>query len=178
MPRTELIRAGERAPDFSLPAADNSVWSLAHLLRGARVLLLFYRRDCPASRALLPFAERMHRRLHRAGLRLAGVAQDDHRDTLELADGYQITFPLLLDHPAFGLSREFGVAEVPTQVWPSDEGVILGSLVGFSRASQDQLFLRLARELGQAEDGLFHSGDMVAESVSGWPSASLAPGRN
>jgi len=172
MPRPELIGEGEALPEFTLPAADNSSWSLAHLLRGERALLIFYRRDCPASRALLPLVERMHRRLARARLRIAGVAQDNHRDTLELADGYQLTFPLLLDHPRFALSRELGVREVPTQIWFSPSGRVEGTLVGFSRTGQEQLFLRLARELGQVEQGLLHAGDLIPERVAGWPSAS------
>ena len=173
MARESLIRAGEQAPEFALPASDNSVWSLQHLLRGERVLLVFYGRDGRACRTLLPFVERMQRRLHRAGLRVAGVAQDSHPDTLELADAFQITFPLLLDHPRFALTRAYGVVQVPTQVWISKAGEVLGTLIGFSRTAQDQLFLRLARELGQPETGLFERGDLVPDSAEPSPSASV-----
>jgi peroxiredoxin Q/BCP len=174
--REGLIAAGETAPDFTLPAADNTIWKLSQLLRGRRVLLIFYQRDCPACRTLLPFVERMHRRLQQADLRVAGVAQDSHPDTLELADAFQITFPLLLDHPRLAVTRGYGATEIPTQVWLSQDGKVLGTLVGFSRNQQDALFLRLARELGKPESSLFAEGDLIPESVPSRPWAARHQG--
>jgi peroxiredoxin len=167
-----LLEPGAPFPEFSLPAADNTVWTLRHLLGGRRTLLVFYRRDCPACRILLPFAERMYRRLLRADLRVAGVAQDSHADTLELADGYQITFPLLLDHPRYALSAAAGVEEVPTQILLDPEGRVLSVTVGFARAAQDQLFLRLARELALGESSLFDARDLIPDLLPGRPSRS------
>jgi len=174
--RPQLIRQGETAPDFALPAIDNTVWRGSDLLRGGRTVLLFFRRDCPASRLVLGFLERSYRRLQQAGLRVGGIRQDSHPDTLELADAYQITFPLLLDHPRLAVSGLYGVSHVPSQVMCDPQGTVLATVVGFSRWDQEQVFLRLARELSRAEDRLFHERDMVPETVAPWPSASAEAG--
>ena len=171
----DLIASGERIPDFALRASDNSVWTREHLLRGRRALLVVFRRDCPASRLLLPLVERMHRRLLRAGLRVAGLSQDSHADTLELADGYSLTFPLLLDFPSFEFSARLGVRRVPSQITLDAAGTVLTTLVGFSRREQGQLFLRLARELEQPEVDLLSPVDIVPERHEGSPSASSRP---
>ena len=170
--RDRLIQVGESAPDFALPGADHSLYTRGYLLRGSRTLLVFYRRDCPASRLVLLFAERIYRRLQRAGLRVAGVAQDSHRDTLELADAYQITFPLLLDHPRCVLSAVWGVSVLPTQVLLDPRGAVILTLIGFSRREQGDLYRRLSRALECPEEALFHSGDIIPDNLEGCPGAS------
>ena len=39
---TDLIVAGEQAPDFELQASDGVTYRLSDVLRGSRVFLVFY----------------------------------------------------------------------------------------------------------------------------------------
>jgi peroxiredoxin len=175
MGQPKPIEPGELAPLFSLPATDNTIWSLAQLLRGRRALLLFFRRDCPASRLMLQLLERIYRRLYRAGLRAAGIAQDSHRDTLEMADAYQITFPLLIDHPRFEVSRAYGITKVPARLLLDPERRVVARGDGFSRSELEALFAQLTRELDGTAESLFHPGDMYPENLPGWPAANVEP---
>jgi peroxiredoxin len=169
--RSGPIRPGEESPDFLLPAADNTLWKRSDFLLRPRTLLIFYQRGCAASRLVLMMAERLHRRLGRHGLQIAGVAQESHPDTMELADAYQITFPLLLDYPRLALTSAFGADRTPFQVLLDEKGKVLETLRDFSREEEEELGRRLSRALGCAEVPLVQPGDKIPERLAGNPSA-------
>jgi peroxiredoxin len=168
-----LIGPGDLCPDFSLPAVDNTIWQRKALLRDPGALLVFFRRQEPACRFALMAAERIFRRLSRSGWSIAGVSQDSHRDTLELADAFQITFPLLLDHPPCSLSAAFGVERVPTLVLLDAGGRVRETMLSFSRAALEDLYRRLGEAAGVPVTGLFTAGDLVPDLLEGGPGLGL-----
>ena len=85
----ELLRAGCRAPDFSLARLENGAVrgtaDLGKLLADGPALLAFFKTTCPVCQMTLPFLERIHRGRTPGSLDVYGVSQDDAETTQEFA---------------------------------------------------------------------------------------------
>jgi peroxiredoxin len=99
--QSEVLRAGHRAPDFTLARLENGAArgsaDLAKLLAGGPALLVFFKSTCPVCQMTLPFLERIHRGRTPESLDVFGVSQDDAETTQEFAGEFGIGFPMLLD---------------------------------------------------------------------------------
>lgn len=116
-------------------------------------VLVFFKVDCPTCRFTLPFLERLHARLSRAGLFLLGVSQDDAAATAAFADRLGIGFPIALDPPPYAASRARSVEFVPTIV--AAGGDAERTIVGFDKAALETLAFDLAARLGAERTDLF-----------------------
>ena len=112
--RTNPVRIGDPAPDFSLPDQHNNTISLS-ALRGCPVVLYFYPRDhtriCTAEACA--FRDQMHEfeSLH---ARILGISSDSVESHVEFARSNGITFSLLADvggtvRDLYGVPRTLGL---------------------------------------------------------------------
>src|SRR5262245_46625329 len=88
-----LIEAGSLAPDFELAALNDGQSTLSKLLSGGRLVLAFFKVNCPVCQMTFPYLER----IHAGGFRVYGISQNGAHDTLEFNRHFGITFPTLLD---------------------------------------------------------------------------------
>ncbi len=106
-----MVKKGDVAPDFSLPADDDSVVNLKGL-KGKKVILYFYPKDnttgCTTQacelRDTLP-------RIHEGGAVVLGVSPDPLSSHKRFRDKYDLNFPLLSDEDhrvaeAYGVWKE------------------------------------------------------------------------
>lgn len=92
-----MLKAGEQAPDFTLPADDGSSLTLS-ALRGQPVVLYFYPKDDTSGctiescefRDLVP-------RFTQVRARVLGISPDPVKSHAKFRDKYQLNFPLLAD---------------------------------------------------------------------------------
>jgi peroxiredoxin len=146
----ELLRAGQRAPDFRLARLVNGAIEgtaeLAELLSGGPVLLAFFKSSCPVCQMTLPFLERIHRGRAPGSLEIYGVSQDDAVTTQEFAGEFGISFPMLLDTEESGYpaSNAYGISHVPSLFLVERDGTIAWSLEGFVKRE----FLAMAGKAG------------------------------
>ena len=92
-----MIKEGDPAPDFELPADDGSTVSLREL-RGRRAVVYFYPKDdtsgCTAQacefRTLMP-------RIDEAGATVLGISPDPIESHVKFKAKYDLNFPLLAD---------------------------------------------------------------------------------
>jgi peroxiredoxin len=137
--QNELLRAGHRAPDFSLARLVNGAVEgtadLGKLLSGGPALLAFFKSTCPVCQMTLPFLERIHRGRAPGSLGVFGVSQDDAGTTQEFAGEFGISFPLLLDTEESGYpaSNAYSISHVPSLVLVERNRTIAWSLEGFNR---------------------------------------------
>jgi peroxiredoxin len=137
--QSELLRAGHRAPDFTLARLENGAVAgsadLAKLLAGGPALLVFFKSTCPVCQMTLPFLERIHRGRTPESLDVFGVSQDDAGTTQEFAAEFGIGFPMLLDTEESGYpaSNAYGIAHVPSLFLVGRDRKIVWSLEGFNR---------------------------------------------
>jgi thioredoxin-dependent peroxiredoxin len=94
---TSWIEAGQKAPDFTLPADDGSKVKLS-ALKGQPVVLYFYPRDDTpgCTREACAFRDQQAP-LKKLGAAVLGVSTDDVASHEKFRDKYQLNFPLLAD---------------------------------------------------------------------------------
>ncbi|HSB49440.1 MAG TPA: peroxiredoxin [Burkholderiales bacterium] len=107
-------RAGEPAPDFSLPDQDGRTRSLAEF-RGKWLTLYFYPRDDTpgCTRQACAFRDDWSK-LAALGAQVVGVSVDDIESHLDFAKEYKLPFPLLADKGGavaarYGSLRDLGL---------------------------------------------------------------------
>lgn len=148
----QMLAAGAEAPEFRLPDVDGGEHSLAGLISGGPVVLVFYKGTCPVCQLTLPFLER----LQGGKVRVVAISQDNAKATREFWQRYGLTFPVLLDEAAAGyeVSNRFGISTVPSLFEVHTDGRIAHAWQSWSKADVEALARR-------AERAVFASGEQV-----------------
>ena len=126
-----LIRAGEKAPDFSLGCTDGSSISL-NALKGKYVLIDFWATWCPDCRKITPQLKALHERY---GNKVAFIGISFDRDDAKLAEYLKangITWPQHREKTAKGesaLGKAFGVKWIPAIYLIDPSGKVVLSTV-------------------------------------------------
>lgn len=108
-----LIRPGQPAPDFSLPAVTGETVRLSDL-KGQVVLVNLWATWCPPCKAEMPAIDAFYRAHWEAGFTaLMANAQEDEATVRAFIEANGFTFPALLDSQG-ELMRRYGVRGLPT----------------------------------------------------------------
>ena len=162
----ELLRAGQRAPGFTLARVENGAAQggaeLGKLLADRPVLLAFFKSTCPVCQMTLPVLERIHRGRTPGSLEVWGISQDDAETTQEFAAEFGTSFGMLLDTEESGYpaSNAYGISHVPSLFLVERDGSIAWSLEGFNKRELSAL-------AGRVGVNLFRAGDNVPEWKAG-----------
>ncbi len=93
-----MLKAGERAPEFTLPDETGKDRSLTELLSTGAIVLYFYPADftpgCTRQACLL---RDMHGEIQRAGLRVVGISPQSPESHAKFRTKYELPFVLLSD---------------------------------------------------------------------------------
>jgi peroxiredoxin Q/BCP len=93
-----MLKAGERAPEFTLPDDAGKDRSLTELLSGGAVILYFYPADfTPGCTSQACHLRDLHAEIQRAGLRVVGISPQSPDSHTRFRDKYQLPFTLLSD---------------------------------------------------------------------------------
>ncbi|MFI5362580.1 MAG: peroxiredoxin [Elusimicrobiota bacterium] len=104
------LKAGERAPEFSLPATPDQKVSLSEF-RGRPVVLVFYPADwSPVCSDQLGLYSELKPELTEHGAQLLGISVDGIWSHLAFAQERKLRIPLLADfEPKGAVARQYGV---------------------------------------------------------------------
>jgi thiol-disulfide isomerase/thioredoxin len=116
---------------------------------GKQALLVFFETDCPTCQLALPYLNA----LAKAPIQIIGISQDDEDSTREFVRQLNIEFPVQVDQ-RLRLSRAYDPQSVPTLFLLDSAGQVLRTLVGFDKASLNEL----AADLGQPAIAPEHDG--------------------
>ncbi|MGC1403710.1 MAG: TlpA disulfide reductase family protein [Thermodesulfobacteriota bacterium] len=123
------LRAGTKAPDFSIQDLKGQTWTLDQV-KGKVVLLRFWTDQCPHCRFEMPVIEKVYRRLRPAGFEVLAV---NVKQSPQVAEAFMaqmdITFPVVLDRDG-KTTKEYGVYAIPTNFLIDRNGVIGRKLIG------------------------------------------------
>jgi peroxiredoxin len=162
------LEAGKQAPQFELPAMDGSKFSLQEALTRGPVLAVFFKISCPTCQYALPYFERLYKTYGKGKLSILGVSQNDKKDTAEFMKRYGITLPMLLDDTkTYPASNAYGLTNVPTVFWISEDGDIELSSVGWSRQDFEDIVKKAASANGQAPKPIFQPTEQIADFRAG-----------
>jgi peroxiredoxin len=103
-----MLKAGERAPDFTSRTSDGGTLALSSL-RGKWVVLYFYPKAfTPGCTAETRLFRDNYSELTTLGAEVVGVSLDDHSTQCRFASAERVTFPLIADEDRT-ISRSYGV---------------------------------------------------------------------
>lgn len=148
-----MLKAGSRAPDFTLPDHEGNDLSLSALLRSGPVILYFYPADfTPGCTREACSIRDMHEDILSAGLRVAGISPqhpDSHR---RFRDRHRLPFILLSDTDkavikAYGVDGPFGVGVRRATFLVDRDKTIRDALLADFRVGRHEAFVRKAVEL-------------------------------
>jgi peroxiredoxin Q/BCP len=93
-----MIKAGERAPEFTLPDETSKDRSLTELLSAGAIVLYFYPADfTPGCTRQACVLRDIHTEIERAGLRVVGISPQSPESHAKFKARYQLPFVLLAD---------------------------------------------------------------------------------
>jgi peroxiredoxin len=141
----ETLKAGSKAPPFTLPATDGSGFSLEEALASGPVMLAFFKKSCPVCQYAFPFYQRLFQAYGNQGATLVGISQNPKKETEAFAKSFGVTFPILLDDTiTYPVSNAYGLTNVPTVFWIGTNGKIEISSVGWGRKDFEAIGARMA----------------------------------
>ena len=162
------LTSGTKAPEFELKSLDGKRFSLGDELVHGPVVLAFFKASCPTCQYALPFFERLHKAYGSKGIRLAGVSQNDARETGAFVKEFGLTFPVLLDDTrSYPVSNAYGLTNVPTIFWIAQDGEIEVSSVGWVKADFEEMNRRLEESGQTAPQTMFKPGEDVRDFRAG-----------
>jgi peroxiredoxin len=133
------LKAGEAAPEFTLPRIDGGDLSLEDF-RGRRVLLVFSDPHCGPCAELAPHLEEIH--LERPDLRVLVISRGDVEENRDKASELGLTFPIVLQQK-WEVSLKYAMFATPIAYLIDEQGILTSDVaVGI------EPILALAEEAG------------------------------
>jgi peroxiredoxin len=162
------LASGAKAPIFELNTLDGKQFSLSDELVRGPVVLAFFKVSCPTCQYTFPFLERLYRAYGQKGVTLVGISQNDAKETAAFNKEFGVTFPVLLDPVGkYPVSVAYGLTNVPTLFWITQDGEIELSSVGWVKADFEQLNRRMAESGKTAPAVVFKPGEEVRDFRAG-----------
>jgi peroxiredoxin len=128
----QVIRAGDRAPTFTLPTLDGHAFNTA-TLSGKPYILTFWGSWCIPCRKEMPLLQQVYTE-HTGALPVVGVTfQDPESDSRAFVRAHGITFPILPDD-GVRVATAYGVLNgIPTTFFVDGRGVVTDRVFGIER---------------------------------------------
>ncbi len=110
-----MIKAGDRAPEFTLPDESGKDRSLTELLNSGAIVLYFYPADfTPGCTRQACVLRDLHSEIVNAGLRVVGISPQSAQSHARFKEKYQLPFVLLSDEQKtvtkmYGLNGPLGI---------------------------------------------------------------------
>ena len=142
-----MLAPGDPAPDFSLARLDGADWRLEEEAAEGPLLLAFIETDCPTCRLTVPYLKHLAEAPGPEGHRVVVISQDGGPETRELAEAYDVSFPVLLDVD-LDASRSYDPPSVPALFLVGQGGQVEFSEVGFHKEDLNSVAERMLSDLG------------------------------
>jgi len=132
-----MLRAGTKAPAFTLDDGAGGKRSLAGILERGAALVALYKVGCPVCQLTFPFLDRMAK----GSLQVIGISQDNQRDTEKFRKSYAPQMAMLYDRDRDGYpaSNAFGISHVPSIFLIEPDGTISKSWEGFVKREMESV---------------------------------------
>lgn len=145
-----MLKAGDHAPDFTLPDQDGRPVSLRNLLADGPLVLYFYPADfTPGCTKEACSIRDMHDEIAAAGMRVVGISPQDATSHARFRDQHQLPFTLLADPgkaavKAWGVDGPLGVGVRRATFLVGADGVTRDAVLADLRISRHEEFIRKA----------------------------------
>jgi peroxiredoxin len=166
--KMSALIAGTPAPNFELSAMDGSNFSLPEAIARGPVLAIFFKVSCPVCQYAFPYFERIYQKYGSPKFTIVGISQNEKSDTAKFLKKFGVTFPVLLDDPkTYPASNAYGLTNVPTAFWISEDATIEISSVGWSRQEFEEMASKAAAASGTSPTPVFQPTEKIADFRAG-----------
>lgn len=145
-----MLKAGDKAPDFTLPDQDGRQVSLHALLSAGPVVLYFYPADfTPGCTKEACSIRDMHDDIAAAGMRVVGVSPQDADSHARFRDKHGLPFTLVADPDkvavsAYGVDGPLGIGVRRATFLIGPDGIIRDAVLADLRVGRHEEFIRAA----------------------------------
>ena len=145
-----MLKAGDRAPNFTLPDQDRRKVALAQLLEDGPVVLYFYPADfTPGCTKEACTIRDMHDEIAAAGMRVVGIAPQDAASHARFRDKHGLPFTLLADPEktvikAYDVDGPLGIGVRRATFLVGADGAIKDAVLADIRIGRHEEFIRAA----------------------------------
>jgi thioredoxin-dependent peroxiredoxin len=147
-PRATRVRAGDIAPDFTLPAAGGGAPFRLSRARGGPTFLFFFDSRQDGNESYVDSLQRLNKRFAEQGLTVLGVAFDPEPATLNaFLTRIYVEFPILTDPFAAKLSPVYGPVRDPEAYLIDREGRVVAAFTERVDWRTTEFIGRLEKEL-------------------------------
>ena len=143
-----MLETGALAPHFTLLGIDGREYSLPNGLAGRPTLLVFFKTTCETCDVAFPYLNKL-RQAYPEGWRIWAIAQDPPEKARNYAERHGITFPVLVDAPAYDASLLYDPEATPTIFLLNEKGRTEFDAYGFAKEDVNEISRRLADRLGR-----------------------------
>ena len=156
---TEMLKRGEKAPDFTLPDQDGRPQRLSGLLEGRPLILYIYPADfTPGCTREACSIRDIHRELTRAGLTVAGISPQSPESHRRFREKHSLPFTLLSDETKevikmFGVNGPLGIWVQRVTYLVDQNRTILGRVKAHFSIGEHENFIKQAIEARKAARG-------------------------
>jgi peroxiredoxin len=132
-----VLKAGSKAPSFTLEDMLGASYSLSDMLARGPVLLALFKISCPVCQLTLPFLDRMSK----GSLQIVAISQDDKRATAKFQEKFGVAMTTLLDSEfdEYPVSNAFGISHVPALFMVEQDGTISMAIEGFVKSDLEKI---------------------------------------
>ncbi len=109
-----MVRIGDDAPDFTLPALDGLTFALHEATGDGPVVLVFWQAHCGACKIAAPYWNRLCDAYENIGWSFWMIAQDAADEARSFAEQYKLRPPVLVDGPMLSVSDLYDPEQTPT----------------------------------------------------------------
>lgn len=133
-----------QAPDFRLQDAEGAEFHLYTALESGRVLLTFYKTNCPTCQYALPYLDRFKSLLDGSAAAVT-VSQDTPADAERFNADFDYSTRQVFDteEAGFEVSNAYGLTNVPTVFLVGPNGLIEHTMVSWSKSDVEDLAKKL-----------------------------------
>jgi peroxiredoxin len=152
------IEVGALASHFTLLGTDGREYFLPQSMEGRPAVLVFFKTTCGTCDLAFPYINRLLE-AYPEGWHLWAVSQDPPDSSAEYAASRAMSYPVLLDAPAYAVSRLYDPPATPTLFLVDRRGRVAYTTHGFSKDDLNELSRLLAVEIGAEPAVIALAGD-------------------
>lgn len=145
-----MIKAGDKAPEFTLPYKDSNSVSLSDFL-GKKVVLYFYPRDNTpgCTRQACAFAG-LYNEFQNKGVQVIGISKDSIASHAKFAEKYNLPFILLSD-PELDVIKAYGVWQEKKLYGKVSMGVVRTTFIIDEEGNIEKVMSKVKSDTNAAE---------------------------
>jgi cytochrome c biogenesis protein CcmG/thiol:disulfide interchange protein DsbE len=133
-----VVKAGDRAPDFSIKAENGKTIS-AHDFGGKLLILNFWATWCEPCVQEVPSLDLLQRQLASKGLVVLGVSEDkDPQAYQEFLNRFHVSYMTARD-PSVAIKPKYGTVQIPESYLIDNNGKVVEKIVGEANWSSAQM---------------------------------------